>query len=218
MIFPRFFSTDQGAVVADVAGAAPAVGEAAVITKPASVQEGDILIAFAGDVVSTSNPDLPTGFTQLAETTLSGLAARVGTRVATGSEPTSYTFPTQSGSSALCSVIMVLKGVTQTPEIGAAVNASSVTGDITVPSVTATERGVLIMPFFTQSNTSTGGVISDDPEGIVRLLSVANGTSSPFYLYIYAIHPSATGTKAAKVINPSDRNTAFSFQAQFGVS
>jgi hypothetical protein len=143
------------------------------LARPAGVTAGDVLIASVG-ATKSGNVTAPTGWT-VVRSDANGTAMRqaVFSRVATASEPSSYTFGLPSGSSAAAAMASY-RGVDPTTPIdahGGQVNASS--GQITAPAVTTTGPNRLLIGFFGVVSSATNGITP--PDQMVERADVTQG-------------------------------------------
>jgi PKD repeat protein len=117
------------------------------VSKPAGVTAGDFLIA---QITADNNPTMatPTGWTQVAGPISAGTGARVFvfSRVATGSEPASYTF-TLSSAQKYNAAMTAFRGVDATnPFDSAAATVGANSGaTLTIGGVTTATAGALLV-------------------------------------------------------------------------
>ncbi len=136
-------------------GSNNAVVTSIVATRPAGVVAGDVLLASI-DTRGSSVVTAPAGWT-LVRMDLNASSLRKSTyvRVATGSEPATYTW-TFSGSRLAAAVIHAYSGVdTTTPVdvVGGQVNASGTA--VTAPSITTTVANTMLVGFFAKQSSGT---------------------------------------------------------------
>ncbi len=136
-------------------GSNNAVVTSIVATRPAGVVAGDVLLASI-DTRGSSVVTAPAGWT-LVRMDLNASSLRKSTyvRVATGSEPATYTW-TFSGSRLAAAVIHAYSGVdTTTPVdvVGGQVNASGTA--VTAPSITTTVPNTMLVGFFAKQSSGT---------------------------------------------------------------
>ncbi len=136
-------------------GSNNAVVTSIVATRPAGVVAGDVLLASI-DTRGSSVVTAPAGWT-LVRMDLNASSLRKSTyvRVATGSEPATYTW-TFSGSRLAAAVIHAYSGVdTTTPvdAVGGQVNASGTA--VTAPSITTTVANTMLVGFFAKQSSGT---------------------------------------------------------------
>lgn len=105
-----------------------------VFNKPAGVALGDFLVTW---IASAQGPTLvnPSGFSTLTDQTAStGVQIRVATKIATGSEPSTYTWDTAANTSISCG-IMAFRGSGETLRDSAG-NGAGNTTSTSSPSLT----------------------------------------------------------------------------------
>lgn len=81
------------------------------VTKPSGIQSGDVIVANLCSVQGATITN-PTSFTTvLTQNASTGVMMRVAYKIATGSEPSSYTWQTSTSSQTLASSLLVFRGV-----------------------------------------------------------------------------------------------------------
>lgn len=143
-------------------------GTTDVITKPSSVASGDLLLYFHYSQDARSVSAWPSGFTQVLTYSISNMRITVGRKIATGSEPSNYTF-TLSGTNAsgANSSLMVLRNVhATTPITATSTSTGAGSGGHTIanyPSVNCDANGRWLAWM-----TTTSGVFNIAPPGMVQ--------------------------------------------------
>ena len=114
------------------------------VPRPASYVAGNVLVILAA-CVATTFTTIPSGWTQQASYTGTTATVYVYTKIATGSEPTTYTFDTGGTQTQAYFVALAVGGVASSSQIGGAIsNQSESTGspiNIIVPGYTSSANG-----------------------------------------------------------------------------
>jgi hypothetical protein len=169
-----------------------------VIPAPSGVLSGDVMIA---SVAARGNPNFtaPAGWT-LIRLDINGFTLRQALywKVATGSEPPSYTW-TLSNSQAAAGGIVAYSGVDTTNPIdvhSGAFSPSGATSSAVAPSVTTTVNGAMIVGFFGVARNT--GVTP--PAGMTeRFDVVANGGTYPQAVESADVLQAAAGATGDKI-------------------
>jgi hypothetical protein len=148
-----------------------------VIPAPSGVQAGDVMIAC---IAARGNPNLtaPAGWT-LVRLDMNGFTLRQGIywKVATASEPASYTWVLSNAQAASGGIIAYSGVNTSNPIDVSSAAISSVTGTAaTAPSITTTVNGAMVIGFFGAARNSP----INPPSGMTeRFDAVSNGGTYP---------------------------------------
>ena len=176
-------------------------GTTAVVTKPAGVVSGDVLVAFATEDSSGPAVDItaPAGWTATGTNDGLGIPTKIFWRVAGGSEGASYTFGTTNSAAADGIVrIVAFTGVDNTTPIQVAASYITSTNNggnsvtLVAPSVTATGAGALVCYFASQN----GGTLTT-PTSPVGIAEIFNSTPGGYVINAadwVAVAAGATGT------------------------
>ena len=169
-----------------------------VLNRPSGTLAGDVMLASL-DVRGTSTVTAPAGWTLVrTDTFTSSLRMHVYWRLATGSDPATWTW-TFSGSRLAVGVIHAYSGVNTTTPIdasgGQAAASSSTTA--TAPSITTTVANTMLVSFFANMSNSTW----TPPAGFVERADLIGTSSSQTTSMMSAdvLRPAvgATGTAVA---------------------
>ena len=212
MIFPPFFGGSRGASIVSFT-----TGTGTTIARPDNVAAGDVLVLAMSSVTSQFVAAAPSGFTSRADSGIATRArARIATKVATSSEPSSYTM----GTDARCAVMLCVRSVNDAPQIASAFLGRVASGSnaFTVPAFTASTAGALILPIFTGDFSGPPASVSTPPAGLQFVARSESTVGGPVSANIYALNPSAADAKAAQDCALSARHDAWAFQMQFGVA
>ncbi len=181
------------------------------INKPTGTTSGDVMIASLAISPGSVKIATPTGWTlvrtiQNTSSTTSRLA--VFQRVATSSEPSSYTWTFSGSHNGAVGGIMSFSGVDSTTPITAEngkTTASSATH--TTPSISPTSTNVMLVGTFSYASSGTWTA----PSGMIEAVDVAsraiNSSSGESMEMTYQLQATATatGTKSAKATATNDR-------------
>lgn len=173
-------------------------GSTFTINKPTGVQAGNFMVAIIwGDALAAASLAgwvLEPG----SDLAFAGLRFAVLTRVADGSEGTSFGFSTTNV--VKMGHILAYRGVSAVDVIG--VRGASGSGTVmTAPSVTSSEEGVLIGSFCAQS---AGRTVGTPPPG----MSAVSANNVNMSGYVYEQNPSATGATGTKAVTFSGTSTS----------
>jgi len=162
----------------DIPGAS--VGEVAsdvsvTVTKPTGVVAGEMLLTLISNSGSVTIPPLPSGWTDVASMNVSSHSSRLCYKIATSSEPGSYTFDsgTTTAGRLSVSILRVKDFNTTTPfDVAAYTYSSGVTGvpvqEVVFPSVTTVTPGALVLYFHTMNGTGPTST-SVPPAGLTKV-------------------------------------------------
>ena len=179
--------------IADPASSTP---QAVTLTTPAGVTAGDILIAVIsaqGSDAVTTEPTVSSGtWTERARNTGAGRYGSILTKVATGSEPSTFTFtiPALSGSSRHEGILLAVRGAASID--GAAWNRGAVGTSISVPTQSGLTTGVsLVLSGMTMvtSSPNLGTTSPSPPTGHTAVGSCAqspDGSASSNWSHAWA--------------------------------
>ena len=157
------------------------------LDKPAGTQEGDLLLLSFGG--RRGNPGsnytmvYPSGWTEIAAinagTTASDSVQFMAYKIATGDEPTSYTFTTQMDGSNISlrstSAILRISGANSTSPIVSHSTNSGATGDMVGLSINTTANNLLILTGVVSEVNATPNIAT--PIDMVSHWFLINGTS-----------------------------------------
>ena len=163
------------------------------ISKPAGVVNGDVMVAIV-DVRQTPTVTPPAGWNQVSMTP-NGTTYRqlVFTKVATGSEPASYTF-TFNQSRGATGGIVAYDGVDPTTPVETFSAGTASSTNITAPSATTAFNGTMIVGGFSINNSSAIA----PPAGMTERGEIASGSRIKTEIADYVQTPAgATGAKTA---------------------
>lgn len=157
------------------------------IPAPSGIQAGDLLVSILGTGGATVTWTDPSGWTEIAN--INGFTGlRILTKVATGSEPGSYTF-TSSNTRAMAGHILALRNA-QIDVVGSFFGAS---GNVVMPSVTAA-GGILIGA----ASSINSGQTYSTPAGMTATATKNNGNGSTTAFY-EEIGGGSTGSRTSTV-------------------
>ena len=164
--------TPQTDVIFRSSSSAAASGKSVAVPKPAGVLSGDVMVAIVG-VRSNATITAPAGWT-LAQLTSNGTTIRQATywKVATGSEPASYTF-TFNASRASSGAIAAYSGVNTTNPVDVFSGGTATSTSISAPSVTTGFNKDMIIGGFAIANSSA----ISPPAGMTERTELASGSS-----------------------------------------
>jgi hypothetical protein len=151
LISSTFVSTTQSAVI---------------LPKPETVQENDVMLVVIGRSTSNFWPTLPSGWTTLTSLGNANLSSQVVIKIATASEPTSYTFSGINNGPASIITLFVFRnsgGFDTVGTLGPVV--LSETAD-TAESITPTQSGKLLVFYIIRDNSTT---LVNTPTGTSQL-------------------------------------------------
>lgn len=177
------------------------------VNRPAGVVAGDLLIAVIGVVLDPGGATpslymtgLPTGFSIVAQVNNStdDTLVAIATKVATGSEPATYTFANVSGGSPfpLISMLAYRKATRVNRRGSFSRNAGSTA---TAPSMTPTYPGTLLFVAYADRGTASNITISSPPPDMTQRESVGFSSGPSARLVVYEQSPqgpSSTGTRS----------------------
>ncbi|MFD8117081.1 hypothetical protein [Streptomyces microflavus] len=174
------------------------------VLKPDGLAADDVMVAWiqAGGVTMSS---APSGWT-LVHTRVhadANLTSWVYYKVATGSEPASYTWTASAATTPMGGAISAFRGVDTANPINAQTSSeSAATQTVSTPSVTSTNRA-LILHFRLVSTAYVAGIGTFNPPTITRRFLVGNrGASTQYYSELY--------TNGTTIVNPgSQSGTSF---------
>ena len=163
-----------------------------VIPRPAGVQAGDVMVAVV-DVKVNPTVTPPTGWA-LASTNTNGseLTQKVYTKVATGTEPSSYQW-TFNENRAATGGILAYSGVSTSSPIEVTSVGKAVSASITAPSVTTAFAGTVVLGAFGINNASS----ITQPAGTTERGEIASSTKIKTEVADYV--QSAAGATGAKI-------------------
>lgn len=183
--------------------------QSAVVTAPASISAGDLLVAHCSSGTSNGTFTPPSGWTSIANTSSSGYPTdQAFYKIATGSEPGTYTF-TFSSSVSVSARIVHITGAQSSPIMAeTAATSGSFTSD-TISGVTTTYTNTMLIGI---SSSANGGTVSSMSVG------GTNPTWSPQYMDGYgsseyaalqtAIYASPGATGSFTVVQANSGNNA----------
>jgi hypothetical protein len=162
--------------------------------KPTGVVSGDVLYAFQ---YAGSAPAVLSGFTGFGNgTDWSGSVYQFSSKVAGGSEPSTYAFTTVSGSGGMDVILWAYSNNDNTtPAEGFSASGSTATTAFTAPSVTASLANSIWITIFGDTN-STSNTPATPPSGATLIGSKVSGSIGALYVYAKAVGTGATGTAA----------------------
>lgn len=167
-----------------------------VINIPVGTAAGDIMIAFMAGAAGTWTGD--TGWTEIAEQG-SGAGLRVAYKIATGSEPASYTFTCSSSSSTFSGSIVTYRGATY-DTVGAIVSNID---PITATSINVAANDSILLFFGTRR---ASGLTLTTPTGMAAVVTDSDAVSPSYIIASQTVPIGATGTRSATA--GSNTNTA----------
>jgi hypothetical protein len=178
---------------ASQASATPTSGTTVVVSKPSGTAEGDVLIAMVS--ISGSNPTItpPSGWTLVVSlgATGGGVNSGVWTKVAGGSEPTTYTWT--SSNTIVDSVGAIVRytpaSPTTSPGVIDATAKSAIATPAVAPSVTATGDNDRLICLF------TGNTPGSTPSGMAQRVAIDGGSSGVWIYDELLTANGATGTR-----------------------
>lgn len=178
---------------------------------PTGTANGDVLVAFVAHSVASAVPDYTsTGWTTALKITGSSAVSEAAFyRVATSSEPASYTFDGLNGGTAAraAAVIFRLAGVdTTTPLDAAATGAQNVissTGSVSTPSITTVTNGALVLYGATRANAAAGPTI----DGPVQVTKQVETTGTGRRLVTFSEARPTAGATGTRAFTPTDAST-----------
>lgn len=195
------FAAPAGAAIAfrssSSATATAATGVA--LPVPADTQVGDVMVASVaiGGTVNTTAMSAPSGWT-LILTKLQGKAEQATFyRVASGSEPASYTFSMASGTWSLAGGIVTYSGAdTTTPVDGTAKSGSGSSGSASCPSMTTTVANDRVILATADNNSVTFTPFGTERVDVAEA-SLASDDIADF-------NQAAAGSTGAQTVTPSN--------------
>lgn len=190
-----------------VSGAWNGNGTSVVVTR-GTVQEGDFILGFGfcDNDGSDSSLTLPSGFGLISSsngtgpgTSNSAGICRVSSKVATASEPSTYTFGGDA-SSANVSSVLIFRGVDNINPFVAGPTwshpAAASTASLVAPTVTPTRPGTLVSGFMQEG--VAGGATLSNPSGMSAGIMFEYGSFlGQLFAYQANVPASATGTKTS---------------------
>lgn len=169
-----------------------------VVSKPSNIVSGDLLIA-VGIINSGGNiSTYPSGFTQRLFS-FGTPVIDIATKIATGSEPTSYNFTLSSSLQSNIALLAYRKAVDSSRLIGAVQRSSSVSS-ITAPSISPTLKGALLAIFCGANDFG----VSSPPSGMTLRAQLSNNNPS---IAVYDLIPSNPGNTGGKTLSMSPAAT-----------
>ena len=155
-------------------------GQSTDVDKPIGTVSGDLLLACIGWEYSSKTPVPPSGWTLVQSFTGSGKSAAIYYKVATGSEPSTYTWGlSSSGDSFIVHIARYLNIDNDNP-----INASAKTqGNSTTavaPSVTTNVNGCIIVRFCSSSFNEHNPELTSTPATQRDIESIADWSSQGF--------------------------------------
>jgi len=172
-------------------------GQQTTVVVPAvsGVRAGDLLVAVMGDHTSTTWTG-DTGWSEILEDASGGNSVRLATKIATASEPGSYTFTTLSSVSVGAAQILAFRRAAY-DSVGAIARANG-NAAIAAPAITA-PAGILIAAFYGQ--TSSGIPTFTTPSGMTATTPATNdpgtGVRSAMQCFYEEIQAGSTGTRTS---------------------
>jgi hypothetical protein len=129
----------------------------AVVTTPIGIQAGDIIVALLSNDASGTTFTYPSGFSEDFIFNSTGPSHAVAWKLATSSEPGSYTFTGSAGTARFRAIVLVYRGANTTAplQIGSTNRLTSTTTG-TALSINPSTVGMLIAHFHHQGTTPTG--------------------------------------------------------------
>ena len=163
-------------------------GSSCAAFKPIVAQVGDLLVAVCqADSVVTWTGD--TGWTQVAVGGPTGM--RIAYKVATVSEPSSYTFTASAAIALTCNIFAFRCGAFDVA------GAYSSTGSPTVaPSITVSELNSLLLAFFSTQDPS---IAPTTPSGMTQIAIDSNATSPSSAVFYQQVNSGASGTRSSSL-------------------
>lgn len=163
---PEFVSSVDFATVSS--------GTSLVISAPGGIQPGDLLVAFVHMDVGPASLTPPSGFAIDISHVSSAASWFLCSKVATGSEPSSYTFTASSATWGKAITMAAYRGVGTTYLAG-----TTGTDPATIPSITVPADGKLIVAV-TGGESSVVRSITSPPSGLTE--REFNSQAAPIYL------------------------------------
>ncbi len=176
-----------------VATAANNTTTSLIVPRPAGVVSGDVMVAVV-DVRQNPTATAPAGWSEVSMTP-NGTTYRqfVYTKVATGSEPTSYTFGFNQSRRA-SGAIAAYSGVSTTSPVESFTAATASSAAITAPSATTVATQAMVVGAFSINNSSAIA----PPAGMTERAEIASGSAIKTEVADYVqTSPGATGAKTA---------------------
>lgn len=181
------------------------------INVPSGTAAGDVMIAAIAVSPNTPTISTPTGWTlvrTLSQTSTTTSRLAIFRRVATASEPSSYSWTLSTTFTGTVGGITTFSGVDNTTPISVEngqITSSSTTQ--TTPSITTTFSSSMLVGIFSYASAGTW----TPPTGMTEVVDIAsrtpNNASGESLEMVYLLQSSAgsTGTKSAKASTSSDR-------------
>jgi len=170
-------------------------GTTITLNKPAGTQAGDLLVAFYTSDAHPASWTPESGWTEIIDTVPEGLVTTGSSyKVATSSEPSTYTFTCSGGASA--SGVVVAYRNAQFDVVGS-VGIGNVLNVQTAPSITTTTNQCKLLAFFAEAN---GNRSWSNPTSGLSLISsdfTANGRPAWALYEDNSYYNGATGDKQA---------------------
>jgi len=151
---------------------------APVVTTPNGIQLNDLITVIISCTSATNTIEvLPVGFIQKSNSLGSGMGFYVATKIATVSEPSSYTFTTANTGDHVTAMVFIFRNATNINTIGTVTKVSSSTQ--TAASITPSYVGALIAAFGITQTTS----VTTPPSSmtLIQTSSQEQNTTSVYY-------------------------------------
>jgi hypothetical protein len=165
---------------------------------------GDMLIAIGIGRASNGAVTVPAGWTLALENRTSDPTVYLAYKIATGSEPTSYSFSV-SGASAHSVVITSVRNATEITTIGTVTRTSSITNSAL--SITPSKSGMLMGAFYAEDNSRS---ITSPPSEMTIINSIVSQPAA----YLYQQFPQYTIATGNKTVTWSGSSAFVSFLFQ----
>lgn len=211
MIFPPFFS-DASSDVSFVGVESASDDSTLEISRPAGVQENDLLVLFLCRDLNTIPLPAPSGFTSVSSGGTGSARGNLCFKVASASEPSSYVVA--SSTTRPYGILAAFRGVGGDNSTGAAFS-STTTQEFTIPSFTAGKPGALFVAIVQAGNTN----FVSPPPGVLLLDSLVSSRGTA-RAELYAAAPASGGVKPDinMSFTASSLHSVFAVQSQFEVA
>ena len=182
---------------------------APVVTAPTGMQEGDLIVAVV-TMIDGNNyvTAVPSGFVVGANYPGEVTSLYIATKVATASEPSTYTFTTENAGDRVYAVVFVFRNATRINTIGSPQFTTNNEVTQTAPSITPSLGGVLIAAFAWERGAST---LVTAPTGMTQIDFASATQNSVGVFYIENDSTSATSSYTATL---SDSGVGYGIQFQ----
>jgi hypothetical protein len=174
------------------------------VTAPSGIAAGDLLL-LVGASNGVTVTSAPSGWDVQLNESPSTPAAIVYTKIATGSEPSSYSW-SLSSSTGNGLAILCYRNATGIDVLGSRTRASSNTS--TAPTITPTRKGVLVGVFALNRGAST---ISTAPSDMTSRASEISGS---YCLAVYDASPSLVAATTARTLMWANSGANVGWQIQ----